>query len=342
MKSYIDLRSDTVTLQPLEMRKAMFEAEVGDSIYDDDPTTIELEKLAAEITGKEAAIFVLSGTMGNQLSIMSQTRRADQILLGAHAHIIEHECGAPAVLSGVNFRLIFNPDDRIYPADIENYVTPEDVHMPHTTLLCLENALGNGTVVPLDVMKEDYETAHRMGLRVHLDGARLFNAAHALHCDVKDITQYCDSVTFCLSKGLSAPIGSMICGGKEFIARVKRNRKLVGGGLRQSGYLAAAGIYALNHMVDRLQDDHDNAAYLAEKLSALPYLYINNELRDINMVFFRIEKEGFDHDGFVRYLYDHDVKINGQDKGIYRFVTHYGIEKKDIDTVIELMKHYLQ
>ncbi|MBR5207875.1 MAG: threonine aldolase family protein, partial [Erysipelotrichaceae bacterium] len=215
----IDLRSDTVTLPTDEMRKAMANAEVGDDVYMDDPTVNLLQKKAAELLGKEDALFVISGTMGNLLSIMTQTRHGDELITGRNNHIITHEVGGLAALCGVMTRLINNDDDMIYPEDIEAAMRPDDIHEPRSVLVCLENALSNGTVVPLEVMKKDYGTAKKLGLNVHLDGARLFNAALALNCDVKELAACADSVMFCLSKGLGAPMGSMICGTKEFVAK---------------------------------------------------------------------------------------------------------------------------
>ena len=337
----IDLRSDTVTLQPQSMRDAMYVAEVGDDVYEDDPTVRQLESLAASVLGKEAAAFVCSGTMGNQLAIMSQTNRGDQIILGANAHIVAHEVGAAAVLSGVNFKTVANSSDWIYPDDIVKNTTADDIHMPRTSLLCLENALANGSVVSLYNMKKCYQTAKQLGLNIHLDGARIFNAAQYLGCDVKEIAQYADSVMFCLSKGLCAPVGSILAGNMNFIKKVKRNRKMIGGGLRQAGYLAACGIIAINDMTKRLDEDHQNAQYLALELSKLENIEIALERVQINMVFFDIVKPDFDHSAFDSYLLENGIKSGGYTSDGYRFVTHYGITKEDIDTVITVMKNFL-
>ena len=338
---WIDLRSDTVTLQPQSMRDAMYNAEVGDDVYEDDPTMRELEVLAANIVGKEAAAFVCSGTMGNQLAIMSQTNRGDQIIVGSNAHIVVHEVGAAAVLSGVNLKTVSNRNDWIYPDDIIKQNTPDDIHMPRTSLLCLENALANGTVVSLYNMKKCYQTAKQLGLNIHLDGARIFNAAQYLGCDVKEIAQYTDSVMFCLSKGLCAPVGSILAGNRNFIKTVKRNRKMIGGGLRQSGYLGACGIIALNDMTKRLEEDHQNAQFLATELSQLESIEVNLESVQINMVFFDIKKPNFDHDAFNQYLLDNGIKSGGYSSDGYRFVTHYGITRQDIETTINVIKNYL-
>jgi threonine aldolase len=337
---YIDLRSDTVT-QPTEaMRKAMLQAQVGDDVYGEDTEINALEAMAAQITGKEAALFVPSGTMGNQLAIMTHTRRGDEIIAGAWSHVVHHEVGAAAVLSAVSTRVVDNPDKIIYPADVRNAMRSEDIHEPRTSLLCLENALANGDVVPLEILRETYQTAKALNLNVHMDGARLFNAAVSLKTDVKDIAACTDSVMFCLSKGLCAPVGSMLCGTNEFILRARKNRKLLGGGMRQAGFLAAAGRIALETMTQRLQEDHANARYLAEALAKLPEIQLDPERVKINMVFFTVVKEGFSADEFADYLLQHGIKNTGYMQGEMRLVTHHGISRQDLDTVIALIKAY--
>ena len=333
----LDLRSDTVTQQTEKMRLAMFNAVVGDDVYGDDPTINELERQAAEVTGKEAALFVTSGTMGNLLGVMSQTQRGDEVILGKRAHIITHEVGHLAQICQCMARTIDHPDDKIYPEDIREAIRPDDIHEPPTTLLCLENALSNGTVVDLDLMKEDYEEAKKYGLNVHLDGARLFNAALALNCDVKEICQYTDSVMFCLSKGLCAPVGSMLCGSKQMIERARHNRKRIGGGMRQAGFLAAAGLVALNDMTKRLQEDHDNAKKLAKMLNSLDGVDVLMDQLDINLVYFKMNWP-VDDNVFVNKMKEHGILINGADHGVIRYATHYGIEEVDLDRVIETMK----
>ena len=327
----IDLRSDTVTLPTDEMRKAMALAEVGDDVYMDDPTVNLLQKKAAELLGKEDALFVISGTMGNLLSIMSQTHHGDELITGRNNHIITHEVGGLAALCGVMTRLINNRDDMIYPEDIERAMRPDDIHEPKSVLVCLENALSNGTVVPLEVMKKDYETAKRLGLNVHLDGARLFNAALALKCDVKEIAACADSVMFCLSKGLGAPMGSMICGTKEFIAKARRNRKRIGGGGRQMGHMAACGLVALDVMTKRL---HEDAKYLYEQLKQINGVTVMNEPQ-ISMVFFKLDA---DEKKFMELCAQAGILMNPSDQGVYRAVAHVGIEKQDLDVLIECIR----
>lgn len=338
---YIDLRSDTVTMPTEEMRKAIFKAEVGDDVYGDDPTVNKLEKLAAEIVGKEAALFVVSGTMGNQLGVMTHTLRGDEVILGENSHIAVHEVGAAAVLSGVQLRTIKSDDDILYPEAIEKAIRADDIHEPRTGLICLENALANGTVVPLDVMKGVYEVAKCHNIPVHLDGARIFNAATTLGCTAADIAKYTDSVQFCLSKGLCAPVGSILAGTEEFIKKARKNRKLLGGGMRQAGILAAAGIVALEKMTKRLAEDHENAKYLGKRLLEIPGIELNLEKIQINMVFFKLSRPGFDSSSLVSKLFEKGIKINGPEGGLFRFVTNNDVTKKDIDYVIDVMKEIL-
>jgi len=324
-----------------EMRKAMFEAEVGDDVYGDDPTVNALEKMAAEIVGKEAALFVASGTMGNQLGVMTHTIRGDEIILGENAHIAVHEVGATAVLSGVQLRTIKSKDDILYPEAVEGAIRVDDIHEPRTGLICLENALANGTVVPLDVMKGVYDVARLHNIPVHLDGARLFNAATALGCTAKDITQYTDSVQFCLSKGLCAPVGSILAGTKEFINKARKNRKLLGGGMRQAGFLAAAGIVALEKMTKRLGEDHENAKYMGKRLLEIHGIELDLDKIQINMVFFKLNRPDFDSNSLASKLFERGIKINGPEGGFFRFVTNNDVSKKDIDFVIDTMKEIL-
>lgn len=337
---YIDLRSDTVTMPTDEMRKAMAAAPVGDDVYEDDPTIKKLEELAANMVGKEAALFVPSGTMGNQIAIMSHTSYGDEIIVGANSHIVVHEVGAAARLSGVSYAIVDNPDDRIYAKDVIKKIRTDDIHHPKTGLVCLENALANGTVVPLDIMKEAYEAAKANGLPVHTDGARLFNAATALDVPASEIAGYTDSVMFCLSKGLCAPVGSMLAGSKEFINRARKHRKLLGGGMRQAGILAAAGIIALEEMTKRLSIDHENAKYMMERLQEMPEISLKPENVQIDMVYFEIKKEGFDAADLTDYLLANGVKINNDWPLEFRYVAHNDISREDIDKVITLMKEY--
>ena len=338
---YVDLRSDTVTQPTEEMRAAMASAICGDDVYDDDATVKELEALAAAMTGKEAALFCPSGTMANQIAIMVYTRRGDEIILGKHSHIIAHEVGGAAVLSGVGYRWVDNPCHMIGAADVAANVRTPDVHHPDTALVCIENALANGTVVPLEKMREVFEVAKAHNLPVYMDGARIFNAAEHLGVDAKEAARYCDALMFCISKGLCAPVGSLLCGDATFIAKAKRYRKLLGGGMRQAGILAAAGLIALNVMTKRLRDDHANARYMGEKLAQLGGVKINLDKIHINLVFFAFDPPVDDGD-FVAYMLEKGIKINSRDYGEYRFVTHNGIFREDIDFAVAAVNSYLQ
>ncbi|MFZ5351580.1 MAG: low-specificity L-threonine aldolase [Bacillota bacterium] len=338
---YIDFRSDTVTKPTKEMRLAMADAIVGDDVYGDDPTINLLEKKAAAIVGKEAALFVPSGTMGNQLAIMTHTSRGDEIIVEEGCHIVEHEVGAAAVLSGVQLRIIKGCDGVLSPADVEASIREDDIHYPKTSLVCMENALSNGMVVPLNNMKEIYDIAKKHGLMVHLDGARLFNAAAFLCVAASEIVQYTDSVMFCLSKGLCAPVGSILAGDAKFIEKARKNRKLLGGGMRQAGILAAAGIIALEDMTKRLHIDHNNARYLAEGLAKLPGVAVEIERVHINMVFFELSSEKISPEAFHKALYEKGINANGAYKGIFRFVTNNDVSREDIDYTLNCMKELL-
>ena len=330
---YIDLRSDTVTRPTLAMRAAMAAAEVGDDVYGDDPTVNELEALAAETLGFEAALFVTSGTMGNQLGIMSQTRRGDEIIAGANSHIFMHEVGAAAVLSGVTVRQVDYPNCIPVPAMVEAAIRPDDIHEPPTSLICLENALANGRLVPVETMAEIRRIADEHGLNVHLDGARVFNAAAALGVDVKEITRYADSVSCCLSKGLCAPVGAIFAGRAETVKRARKCRKLLGGGMRQAGILAAAGILALKEMPKRLSEDHANAKRLAELLSQIDGVSLDKDSVEINMVFFKLDRSAELKAALPEKMKQHGILINPEELGEFRFVTNNDVSAKDVEFV---------
>jgi threonine aldolase len=342
MDRYIDLRSDTVTQPTGEMREAMAKAEVGDDVYGDDPTMNRLEELAARILGKEAALFVPSGTMGNQLCVMTHIQPGNEMIAGAASHIVHYEAGAAAKLSGAAYALVDNPDHFIYARDVRRLARPSgNVHYPKTALLCLENALCDGNVVPLEEMRAASDTARDLGLAVHLDGARIFNAALALKIPASSIAACADSVMFCVSKGLCAPIGSLVCGSADFVEKARYNRKILGGGLRQAGVLAACGIIALEKMTGRLAADHENARFLGDRLSEIPGIRVNREKIRINMVFWKTEIPGFDGGGFVNFMLKRRIKIGDASGGEYRFVTHNDVSREDIDTVITALREYI-
>ncbi|HPI17393.1 MAG TPA: low-specificity L-threonine aldolase [Mesotoga sp.] len=329
---WIDLRSDTVTLPGEEMRAAMANAEVGDDVYGDDPTVNRLEEIAAEVLGKESAVFVPSGTFGNQLSILTHTLRGDEVIIPASNHIIVHEAGASAVIAGVQMRTL-DCDDGMPSVDrILKAIRGEDLHYPRTGLICLENAHSSGRVLPMEYMKEVYSIARERAVPVHLDGARVFNAAVSLGIDAREIASKADSVMFCLSKGLGAPIGSMLVGTKDFISRARKGRKIMGGAMRQAGIIAAAGIIAIEKMIDRLGEDHENARYLAKKLEEIKGIEIMRDRLDINMVFFKLDQGR--PEAIVGELYREGIKINPPEGDEWRLVTNLDVSRSDLDTFI--------
>ena len=340
----IDLRSDTVTEPTEEMREAMSRAVVGDDVYGDDPTVNALQEMAAEMLGKEAALFVPTGTMGNQASIMAQTRPGDEIIVAAASHIVKNEAGGAARLSGVSCAMATSPDGKVYADDVRHLTRPlGNAHYPRTSLVCLENALGNGQLVSLEEMKAVREAAHERNLRVHLDGARLFNAATALGVTAKDIADCVDTLTFCISKGLCAPVGSLICGDAEFIAEAHRCRKLLGGGMRQAGVLAACGLISLKTMTKRLGEDHDNAKLLGKLLAEIPGVSVDLEKIQINMTFFHTDIAGFDKEAFCTFMLRKGFKTSAPYEGAaFRLVTHNGVSRQDVEIFAGVFKEYVQ
>lgn len=337
---YFDFRSDTVTQPTDKMRTAMFNSVVGDDVYGDDPTLVELEKKAAELLGKEAAIFVPSGTFGNQLAIYTHTKRGDEIIVGDACHIVMHEVGAAAVISSVQLRQIPTIDGSMDPDVLSRMIREDDIHYPETGLICVENAHSCGRVIPIDEMKCIYEIAQNHLIPVHLDGARIFNAAVALGVEAKEIAKYADSMMFCLSKGLCAPVGSMLVGTKSFIDKARKNRKLMGGGLRQAGFLASAGLIALEDMIPCLSDDHKMAMLLAEQLSHVEGVEILWNRMDINMVFCHIALNLPEH-VFVNRLFESGIKINGSEDGEFRFVTNHWTRVEAVEKLVTSIKQIL-
>ncbi|MEG2927904.1 MAG: low-specificity L-threonine aldolase [Oscillospiraceae bacterium] len=338
---YIDLRSDTVTQPTQEMRDAMYTAPVGDDMYGDDPTVKNLEQKCAQMMGKEAGLFVASGTMGNQLCVMTHTVRGDEIIVSSDSHIVVHEVGMAAVLAGVMVRAVECKDGMLTAKIIEKAVNKGNDAATKTSLICLENALCNGKVMTVEQMRACYEKAKEYNLPVHLDGARIFNACVALKTDVKNIAQYSDSVMVCLSKGLCAPVGSVVCGSAEFVERARKNRKLLGGGMRQAGLLAACGIIALEKMVDRLQDDHDNAKLLAQELNKIKGVKVLMDNTDINIVFASLDRPKEFINAIPSKMLEKGIKINGIEGGYLRFVTNNDVSRRDIEKVVEAFKQIL-
>jgi threonine aldolase len=323
------------------MREAIFAAEVGDDGYGDDPTTRELEELAAHLVGKEAAVFVPSGVFGNQLSIRTHCNSGDEVVLYEDTHIIEHEAAAAAVLSRVQMRTLSGKGSRPVVEQIEQRIRKtDDVHSPTTGLLCVENAHSNGEVIALDDMQAVYELAGQYKIPLHLDGARIFNAATSLGVSAAEIAQYADSVMFCLSKGLCAPIGSILAGSAEFIETARRNRKQMGGSLRQSGVITAAGIVALNTMVERLEHDHLRAQKLATGLAKINGISIEPKNVHISIVFFALDSQQKAMQLFDSMIAS-GINVNEPQAGILRLVTHYGITDQDIQDTLAIIQKAL-
>jgi len=335
----IDLRSDTVTKPTEEMRKAMAQAEVGDDVYGEDPTVNELEKLAAKIFGKEDALFVPSGTMGNQVSIMAHTQRGDEVILEANSHIFWYEVGAMAVLSGVMPHPVAGKNGVMDPDDVKRAIRPENIHFPRTSLITIENThnRSGGRVIPLENMKEIYSIAKEFGINVHVDGARIFNASVASGISVKEYARYADSVMFCLSKGLCAPVGSVVVGDSKFIKRARKARKMLGGGMRQVGVLAAAGIIALTKMVDRLKEDHENARFLAMKLKEIGY-QVNPEDVETNMVILRTDNLRVNASVFLKELEENGVLASSLSDTEIRLVTHKDVSRSQIEDALNVFE----
>ena len=336
----IDLRSDTVTHPTPEMRRAMAEAEVGDDVLGDDPTVNRLEEIAADRMGKEAAVFVASGTMGNLVSILAHAQRGDEVILGDQSHTFRSEAAGVSALGGVSYHTVRN-DHRgmLDPDEVEGAIRSPaiNVHHPRTALVALENthnACGGAALTQEDT-KVIADVARRHEIALHVDGARIFNAAVCLETPVSELVKDADSVSFCLSKGLSAPIGSVVCGSNEFIEQAHRWRKVVGGGMRQVGVIAAAGIVALETMVERLAEDHTNARKLALGLSTVPGISIDPGSMPTNLVFFQVTSG--DPAELARRLNEMGIK-GGSPQRTWRYATHYGITSEDIDYALDIIE----
>jgi threonine aldolase len=332
----IDLRSDTVTKPTEEMRKAMYAAEVGDDVYKEDPTVRELEETAAEILGKEAALFVTSGTQGNQIAVLTHCRPGQELLLEEESHIFYYESGAVAALAGVQTRTIPGTRGAMDPKDVFNAIRTEDIHYPETGLICLENThnRAGGAVIPVANMDEIYNIAKANKIPVHLDGARLFNAAAAAGVDVKEFAKSTDTVQICLSKGLGAPIGSIIAGSSDFINVARKWRKRLGGGMRQAGVIAAPGLIALTKMKDRLGEDQWNARILAEAIEAIPGMKLARQ-PETNIVVADVADLNITSDVFVDRLRAEGVIAGTFGPTYVRFVTHYDVNEDQIQQAID-------
>jgi threonine aldolase len=337
---FIDLRSDTVTLPTPAMREAMASAEVGDDVMGEDPSINRLEAMAAERVGKEAAVFVASGTMGNLVSVLTHCGRGEEIIVGDHGHLFLFEAGSVSAVGGIHSRQVPNqPDATLDLAEVEAAIRPDDDHFPRTRLICLENThnrCGGACLTP-NYMRQVRTLADEYNLKIHLDGARVFNAAIALGVDVRELTRDADSVSFCLSKGLSAPVGSLVCGSADFIREARRARKVLGGGMRQGGVIAAAGIVALEQMVDRLADDHANARRLAEGLADTPGIALDPSRVQTNIVYFDLEEGAPNAAEFCGRIAEQGVKMGPTGARRIRAVTHHGIEANHIEQTLAVV-----
>jgi len=341
----IDLRSDTVTLPTPSMREAIYRAELGDDVFGEDPTTNRLEEMAAERMGKEAALLVASGTMGNLVCTLTHCRRGEEVILGDRSHTFLYEAGGMSTLGGIHPHTLSNqPDGTMRLEDIEGAIRGDNVHFPRTRLICLENTHNrcSGSALTSEYIDSVAALAKEHGLSVHLDGARIFNAAVALGVDVKELTANVDSLSFCLSKGLSAPVGSVVCGSSEFIAEARRARKVLGGGMRQAGVIAAAGIKALEEMVDRLAEDHENARRLAEGVVGIGGLSIELAKVQTNIIYFELDEERMTPKELVTELGKKEVKLLSVGARRLRAVTHYGISAGDIDLTVKALSEVMK
>lgn len=341
----VDLRSDTVTKPTPEMRERMVQAEVGDDVFGDDPTVNRLQEMAAALLGKEAALFVPSGTMGNLLALLTHCQRGDEAIVGNCSHIYLNEVGGMAALGGIHPCPVQNhADGTLALDDLRASIRTEDVHHPITRLICLENTQNVCGGVPLSAAytRQVGDLAHEYGLALHIDGARIFNAAVAQNVSAKELVEPADSVMFCLSKGLAAPIGSMLVGTRAFIQRARHLRKMLGGGMRQVGILAAAGIFALENMIERLSEDHARAKKLADGLRSIEALEIDAGSPSTNMVYFNLSKAvPFDTAYVTEKVKAYGVLVSPEDARRFRLVTHYWVDDAGVEQAVEAFKRVL-
>jgi threonine aldolase len=338
---FIDLRSDTVTLPTEEMLEAIRHAKLGDDVFREDPTVNRLEEMAAEKMGKEAALLVTSGTQANLVSLMSNTKRGELVILEAESHMYWYEVGGISAIAGLLPWPLKSLLGALDPKDVEAAIRPRNIHFPEPTLVCIENTHNRhgGTVITPDQIRAISTVAKAHGLRLYMDGARIFNAAVALKVNVKEFTRHVDNLMFCLSKGLSCPVGSVVVGTQEFIDKARKARKVLGGGMRQAGIIAAAGIVALEKLVDRLEEDHRNAKRLAEGISKIQGVAVNMERVQTNMVLFDISGLGVADELFLSKLKENGVLALANAKNKVRMVTHRGIEKEHIEKAVAAVEN---
>ena len=340
----IDLRSDTVTLPSEDMRQAIFNSELGDDVFGEDPSVNLLEQKAAKLSGKDAALLVPSGTMGNLISFLVHCPRGTEAILGDKSHTFMYEAGGISAFGGIHSHQLKNiPDGSINLEDIKEAIRKDDIHFPKTSLISLENTHNKcfGAPISREYIQDVIEIAHENHLKTHIDGARIFNATVALNMTLSDLVKGIDSLTFCLSKGLSSPIGSVICGSKNFIYHARRVRKALGGGMRQAGIIAAAGLAALQNADDQIKKDHKNAKLLAEGLSSIDNISIEADRVKTNIIYFKLSSDKMQSEEFLKIMEDSGVLFFESLSNQYRLVTHYGIRETDIYDAVEIFKKHL-
>jgi threonine aldolase len=340
----IDLRSDTVTKPSPAMREAISKADVGDDVFGEDPSVNLLQKKVSGMLGKEAGLFVTSGSMGNAVAIKAQTQPGDEVILEAGAHVFNYESASAAFLSGVQVHPLIGQRGVITTDQIEPHIRPESVHFPRTRLISLENThnRAGGTIFPIEEIRRIHEVAKAHHLRMHLDGARLWNASVATDIPLKEYAQYFDSISVCFSKGLGAPVGSLLAGDSEFIQKAHRYRKIFGGGMRQVGLLAAGALYAVEHNIQRLEEDHRHAGKLAEAVSVLPGLFVDMDAVQTNIIFIELQKTKTTAEQTVRALRDQGVLILATGPNRLRAVTHLDVSEQDIEQAIVAFQKIFQ
>ena len=339
MKKYIDLRSDTVTQPSQFMLDELVKAPLGDDVFIEDPTVNKLEENAAQLLGTEKALLVPSGTMGNLIAILVHCPRGTEVILGDCSHTFIYEAGGISAFGGIHSHQLKNElDGTMKIESIESAIRQDNVHFPRTSLISLENTQNMcfGSPITSTYMSNVMNLAKKHNLKIHTDGARIFNASTALNIDVRELVQYTDSITFCLSKGLSAPVGSVLCGSEEFIHEARRIRKALGGGMRQAGIIAASGLVALDQSIEQLKIDHSNAQYLAEEINKINYLNIEIDRIKTNILYFSINHESINGSQFVDMMYDKGIKFFEVSKNKFRLVTHSGINHDDVQYVIKM------
>ncbi len=342
--NYIDLRSDTVTRPSKAMREAMANAEVGDDVYGEDPTVNALQKKCAELTGKEAALYVSSGCMANQLAIKSQTNPGDEVMLEAESHILNYETAAPAFISGVQVLPVLGINGVFTAEQVRKHIRPKAYYFPKTALICIENThnRAGGTIFPIDEIKHIREIAETEHIRMHMDGARIFNAYVETGIRVNVYANYFDSISFCFSKGLGAPVGSILCSDSETIAKAHKFRKIIGGGMRQAGVIAAAALFALENNIERLKEDHEKAGFFAEELSKLNEVDIDLSTVQTNIIIFRVKRNDSEVNKLKSDLKEKGVLISDGSYGSLRAVFHLDVSMEQVKEAVEVFKKLLK